>query len=161
MSGTVRTGGCQCGAVRYRAVGEIGFPHLCHCRMCQKAAGNYFMPFGGVMYDDFTLTRGDPKWFQSSETVRRGFCGDCGTPLFYDGGSDHISITLGSLDDPSDVQPEIQTNLTHKMPWFDALDALETDGNLDTDPAREKAIASSSRQHPDNDTETWSAKETP
>ncbi len=33
-----RSGGCQCGAVRYRAKGELGYPHLCHCRMCQKAA---------------------------------------------------------------------------------------------------------------------------
>jgi hypothetical protein len=38
------SGGCQCGAVRYRAAGAIGYPHLCHCRMCQKASGNYALP---------------------------------------------------------------------------------------------------------------------
>ncbi|MGG2476082.1 GFA family protein, partial [Rhizobium sp. BR5] len=36
--------GCQCGAVRYRIEGGLRYPHLCHCRMCQKASGNYFMP---------------------------------------------------------------------------------------------------------------------
>jgi hypothetical protein len=155
----VHNGGCQCGAVRYRAEGEIGFPHVCHCRMCQKAAGNYFMPFGGVSHANFALTRGAPAWFQSSDTVRRGFCAQCGTPLFYDGGSDHISITLGSLDDPQSVMPQQQTNLARKMPWFGALDGLPHDGSMDTSPEQGEAIAKSSRQHPDHETLTWPKEE--
>jgi len=147
----IHTGGCQCGAVRYRAEGEIGVPHLCHCRMCQKAAGNYFMPLGGVKYGNFKFTRGEPSWFQSSETVRRGFCAKCGTPLFYDGSSDHISITLGSLDDPESVKPALQTNLARKMSWFGELDDLPHDATMDTTPEEEKKIAASSRQHPDHD----------
>jgi hypothetical protein len=151
----IHTGGCQCGAVRYRAEGELGFPHLCHCRMCQKAAGNYFMPLAGVMYENFKLTRGEPAWFQSSETVRRGFCEKCGTPLFYDGSSDHISIMLGSLDDPQSVKPEVQTNLAHKMPWFGTLDSLHHDATMDMTPREEETISASSNQHPDHDTEVW------
>ncbi|MGG2476083.1 GFA family protein, partial [Rhizobium sp. BR5] len=47
------------------------------------------------------LTRGEVSWFQSSDHVRRGFCGRCGTPLFYDlPGADFINISLGSLDEP-------------------------------------------------------------
>lgn len=33
------TGGCQCGAVRYRADAMLD---ICYCRMCQKAMGNLF-----------------------------------------------------------------------------------------------------------------------
>ena len=36
------TGGCQCGALRYRATAMLDNSHLCHCRMCQKATGNIF-----------------------------------------------------------------------------------------------------------------------
>ena len=36
------TGGCQCGAVRYALLAAPSEPHLCHCRMCQKAFGSYF-----------------------------------------------------------------------------------------------------------------------
>ena len=92
------SGGCQCGAVRYRAARAPSEPHLCHCRMCQKAAGNYFMPLGGVAHEDFAITRGAISYFHSSDIVRRGFCARCGTPLTYETiGDDHVAITLGSL----------------------------------------------------------------
>ncbi|MGE7369968.1 GFA family protein [Neorhizobium sp. NPDC001467] len=152
MTGRAYSGGCQCGAVRYRATGEIGFPHVCHCRMCQKAAGNYFMPFGGIGHENFTLMRGEPTWFQSSDSVRRGFCARCGTPLFYDGGSDHISITLGSLDDPESVRPALQTNLARKMPWFAELAVLPHDSSFDVSPSNDAGNDAGSRQHPDHDT---------
>ena len=38
------TGGCQCGAVRYALHEEPTSPHICHCRMCQKAFGSFFAP---------------------------------------------------------------------------------------------------------------------
>jgi hypothetical protein len=149
------TGGCQCGAVRYRASGELNYPHICHCRMCQKAAGNYFLPLAGVMRVDFELTRGEPKWFHSSGLVRRGFCGDCGTPLFYDiPDADSITIALGSLDDPQAVKPVMQSNLDSKMVWFHALDGLPVEPEPETTD-REDRIAASNHQHPDHDTSHW------
>lgn len=32
------SGGCQCGAVRFRVHGTPGDSSVCHCRMCQKAS---------------------------------------------------------------------------------------------------------------------------
>ncbi len=148
-------GGCQCGAVRYRVVGELGYPHLCHCRMCQKAAGNYFMPLAAAKRADFVLTRGEPKWFHSSDIVRRGFCADCGTPLFYDApDADFINIVLGSLDNPDSVKPVMQSNMGRRMSWFHELDALPVEPEPET-PERENAIAASNHQHPDHDTADW------
>ena len=72
--------------VRRRAIclfSEPTNPHVCHCRMCQKAFGGYFAPLAGVPLGDFAWIKGTPGVFQSSEAVERGFCRDCGTPLFF------------------------------------------------------------------------------
>ncbi|QRM54847.1 GFA family protein [Sinorhizobium sp. BG8] len=155
----IYTGGCQCGAVRYRAEGTLGDPHLCHCRMCQKAAGNYFMPLANASRATLTITRGEPAWFSSSAVARRGFCRDCGTPLFYDmPGETFINLVLGSLDDPEDVRPLAQSSVESRMPWFTHLAELpesETDIASDEGAERHMAILESNRQHPDYDTDHW------
>ena len=97
----VFTGGCQCGAVRYALYSVPTEPSICHCRMCQKAFGNYFAALAGVPMADLAWTRGRPGTFDSSELVERGFCRDCGTPLFFRyRNRDRISVSIGSLDEP-------------------------------------------------------------
>ena len=94
----VLTGGCQCGAVRYALFSIPSEPSICHCRMCQKAFGNYFAPLAGVPLGDLEWTNGQPGTFHSSELVERGFCRDCGTPLFFRYTvKDRISVSIGSL----------------------------------------------------------------
>ena len=80
----IYTGGCQCGAIRFRVEGKVSDASICHCRMCQKAFGNFYAPLASVRGTHFQWTRGEPKRFQSSNHVRRGFCAECGTPLTYE-----------------------------------------------------------------------------
>ena len=95
----VHTGGCQCGAVRYALYAEPTNPHVCHCRMCQKASGNYFAAFAGVPPSDFAWVKGAPGIFKSSQAAERGFCPDCGTPLsFRYVDKDRISVSLGTTE---------------------------------------------------------------
>lgn len=153
------SGGCQCGAVRYSAQVRPETAHVCHCRMCQKAAGNYFMPLANVMKDDFHVTRGEISWFASSDPVRRGFCSACGTPLIFETlAAKHLNVTLGSLDDPKVIRPVEQSGIEAKMPWFAALDGLPGEAT-ETDPGQPEGrvalIAATNRQHPDHDTEDY------
>ncbi len=67
----VHTGGCQCGAVRYALLAEPYEPHICHCRMCQKAFGGPFAPLAVIDLGDFEWTRGRPATFASSTTWAR------------------------------------------------------------------------------------------
>jgi hypothetical protein len=116
------TGGCQCGAVRYALYADPTNPHVCHCRMCQKAFGNYFAPLAGVPPSDFAWVRGTPGVFKSSEAAERGFCRDCGTPLFFRYvGRNRISISLGSLDHPLRVPPAKQYGIESRVPFVATL----------------------------------------
>ena len=155
------TGGCQCGAIRYAFDRPARNAHLCHCRMCQKAAGSYFLPLANVDRDDFRVTRGAIAHFASSDYVRRGFCRDCGTPLTFESTeSKHLNVTLGSLDDPAAVRPEGQDGVEGRMPWFADLPALEEDDNREAEgewAERLRAIAATNHQHPDHDTDVWPA----
>lgn len=160
MSGPI-TGGCQCGAVRYRAEVELGNPHLCHCRMCQKAAGNFFMPLAGAPRERIVVTRGEPGWFHSSDIVRRGFCRDCGTPLFFDPvDSDHLLVTLGSLDDPSRYRPVSEDSVESRVPFVPVWAGLRQKvTEEDFAPAELDVIRASNHQHPDRDTDSWPREE--
>ncbi len=147
------TGGCQCGAVRYRAVAMLDNAHICHCRMCQKATGGPFAALVAAPDDALTFTRGTPAVFMSSERVERGFCRDCGTPLFYHSlDSGRTNLTIGSLDDPAAFPPHNQMGSEARMPWFGDLPTLHDDGETGAaNPEWAAAIARTSRQAPDHD----------
>ena len=153
------TGGCQCGAVRYRADISPATAHICHCRMCQKAAGNYFMALANAPLSAFEVTRGRIAHFASSASVRRGFCSRCGTPLTFESvGARHINVTLGSLDEPAAVAPVEQSGIESRVPWFAGLADIreETSGAGEKDGgARIANVLASNRQHPDHETAIW------
>ena len=142
------TGGCQCGAIRYRA-DALGEASICHCRMCQKATGGLFGPYVGL--SGLEWTRGRPKRFQSSNKVWRGFCEACGTPLTWEHAAGVISVAIGTLDDPAAVQLSEQLGSENKLPYVDALADLPT--HEPTEPRAAAHLASIvSLQHPDHDT---------
>jgi hypothetical protein len=146
----VLTGGCQCGAIRYRLDAVPSGTHVCHCRMCQKASGGPFM--ASVLTSSFMVTRGVLSVFKSSEIAERGFCAACGTPLTYRSlPGRFVIVTLGSLDDPGAVAPVTQYGAESRVSWLGAaLAAPET--ALD-DWFRRKGITSvGSHQHPDHET---------
>ncbi len=156
------SGGCQCGAVRYRATEMMDNSHICHCRMCQKAVGNIFAALVAAPREAITWTRGQPARFRSSDHVDRGFCAQCGTPLFYDDTTgNRVNFTIGSLDHPELFPPHANTGNESRVPWFDTLPSIEHGGATEA-PGREawwSAIKASNHQHPDHDTDVWPQKQ--
>jgi hypothetical protein len=150
----VWTGGCQCGAVRFRAEGALGRASVCHCRMCQKATGNFYAPFAQVGDARLTWTRGALKHFASSNDARRGFCGNCGTPLTFEA-SDGVALAIGSFDEAEAIAPVIAWGVEAKLPYVDDVPGLPAHRTED-DPDLQGILPSLvSYQHPDHDTETW------
>ena len=146
----LHTGGCQCGAVRFRIEGALGRASICHCRMCQKAFGGFFAPL--VSVEAVRWTREEPTRFRSSNHVRRGFCPRCGTPLTYEA-PDGLALAIGAFDDPSAIAPEIQFGTEAKLPYVDRLAALSKRDTMEDVDAAAYLAAVVSRQHPDHDTD--------
>ena len=150
----VQTGGCQCGAVRFRVEGDLGEPSVCHCRMCQKAFGGFYAPLVSTRGTKLTWTRGTPAKFKSSNFVERGFCGKCGTPLSYEA-PDGIALAIGAFDHPQTLAPRVQFGVEGKLPYADSIPSLpnrHTFDDIEAAPFLDKIV---SYQHPDHETDHW------
>ena len=143
------TGGCQCGAVRYRVRTPIAECNLCHCRMCQKASGGPFMVFIAVPAETVTFTRGAPATFASSSIATRGFCRDCGTPLTYQYKPERLSLSHGSLDEPSIIAPTERVGSESVLPWCEHVGTLPIESVDDWLAALARPVETF--QHPDRD----------
>jgi hypothetical protein len=114
------TGGCQCGAVRYRASIDDHDAYLCHCRMCQRATGGVSIAFKQVRVADLAWDR-EPDRYRSSPFAQRGFCRACGTPLTYESdGENMLDLTVGSFDAPELFSPTAHFGVERWHPaWLD------------------------------------------
>lgn len=150
----VFTGGCQCGAVRFRVEGPVHHASICNCRMCQKAFGNFFAPFASFEAE-VEWTRGRPAIFKSSQIVERGFCRNCGTPLTYQLDGGHVSLAIGAFDRPNAIVPAIEFARENRHPVLTDLDSLKASELGTTDEERNMLAILKSYQHPDRDTDFW------
>jgi hypothetical protein len=150
MSG--ETGGCQCGAVRFRILGALGRASICHCRMCQKAFGGPYGALVSVKKAEMVWTRGEPKRFASSDQVQRGFCAACGTPLTFEWHPNLIDLAIATFDDPGAIRPVVQMATESALPWTAEVAALPHKGHLEEARMQEYYASIVSHQHPDHDT---------
>ena len=147
----VLTGGCQCGAVRFALKAVPNRVSICHCRMCQKAAGAPFASFADIERTDFAWTKGKPAAFKSSSIAMRDFCADCGTPLSFrriDG--PHIEIMTGAFDRPDRIIPTRQYGTESRLGWVVGISNLPSQTTMQN-YGPEKMATISSHQHPDHD----------
>jgi hypothetical protein len=152
------SGGCQCGAVRYRVRSALGQAVACHCRMCQKAFGSWGAVLVDADADSLIWTRGAPSIFRSSSIVARGFCRDCGTPLFMrEDGDSHYELAVGSLDDPSKIKLVRQSGTESRLDWLKHLAQLPEETTSDYRSPEDLKLLKS-LQHPDHDTKEWPPK---
>lgn len=151
------TGGCQCGAVRFRFTEKPSGAHICHCRMCQKAFGGFYAPLVNAPLAAFEVMRGNMAFFRSSDLADRGFCAKCGTPLTVaDVNGDHLSVAIGSLDHPELFPPIDQHGIEARYAFVNDLGHLPDRPTTEQEePETAAFIKSTNHQHPDHDTQTW------
>jgi hypothetical protein len=120
------TGGCLCGALRYEATVSESENWYCHCRMCQKATGTVVSTSAIIKKNQLRMLKGTAKFYQSSTAIERGFCANCGSPMFFRPiKEDWISILTGTLDDPEVAPPEGHYGIESRISWLTIVDDLK------------------------------------
>lgn len=117
-----RTGGCQCGAVRYESASEPVALYVCHCTECRKQSASAFGMSFLVPRSGFRVTRGEPKvWTRRADSGRQlhcFFCPDCGSRVWHERGgmTETVTIKAGSLDEPVNFSTAIYIWTSRKLP---------------------------------------------
>lgn len=116
---------CLCGAVEVTVTGSLPAPNACHCTACRKHSG-HFEASVDVPRDRVSI-KGEAavRWYQSSEKVRRGFCGTCGSTLFWDPiFQDWTAIAMGAFDGPTHTQLARHIFVSEKGDYYAIADGL-------------------------------------
>jgi hypothetical protein len=125
MSGSlaVRSGGCLCGAVRFEVHGSLRPIVMCHCTQCRRVTGHLMAATAARRADLRLLSAGELRWYDSSAQARRGFCGRCGSTLFWEARDrNYLSIAAGTLDDASGLTIACHIFVADKGAYYDITD---------------------------------------
>ncbi|WP_332835994.1 MULTISPECIES: GFA family protein [Mameliella] len=89
----------------------------CHCSQCRKTSGHHVAATSALR--ETVEVTGEVTWYGSSDTARRGFCGTCGSNLFWDGPGTHLSIFAGTIDGPTGLRLTGHIFCADKRDYYD------------------------------------------
>jgi hypothetical protein len=120
----MKTGSCLCGGVTFELHGALRNSVACHCVQCRKTSGHYVsatqVGAGQLkITSDATL-----QWYRSSPPAERGFCGRCGSSLFWrhEGDNGATSVMSGTLDGASGITTEKHIFVADKGDYYTIAD---------------------------------------
>ncbi len=121
-----QTGGCLCGAIRYRVTGPPTGTSLCHCHSCRRSTGGPSLAWAIFDQDKVEIISGELAIHRSSPGVERGFCAACGTSLTYarENRPGLFDVTTASLDDPEAFPPAVEIWTEERLSWIAPNPAL-------------------------------------
>jgi hypothetical protein len=117
---------------------------LCHCEECRRWNGHVSASTAVRRTDLFFVEQGTLRWIESAQSdarARRGFCGECGSSLFWDApGRETISIAAGTLDSPTGLRVASHWYVAQAGDYYelpsDGLPHHEQQGETSWAPAR-------------------------
>lgn len=126
----VAAGRCLCGAVAFAAGLPSRWVAHCHCTRCQRAHGAGFVTWVGLDADRVRID--DPshalRWYVAETGAERGFCGTCGSPMFFRSshwpGELHAARAL--FTSPVDREPQMHAYYDTHVDWIVVGDSLPT-----------------------------------
>ena len=99
------TGRCMCGDVTYTVAAALRDVWNCHCSRCRRFTGHH-MAATRADADAVTITGDALRWYSPDTTATYGFCGTCGSSLFWRATDrpQFLTICAGALDQPTDLR---------------------------------------------------------
>ena len=121
-------GGCSCGEVRYRLSSDPLFVHCCHCLNCQRQTGSAFVINVLIEADRVELLAGAPRRVDvprdDGRTQKIFRCPTCQVAVYSDYGRPDIRfVRAGTLDDPSQVTPDVHIFTRSRREWITLPDS--------------------------------------
>jgi hypothetical protein len=117
----IREGGCLCGSVRFAVRGPLREMLVCHCVECRRWAGRAWAATAAKLADLEIAEPSALTWLPSPRSehgAERGFCGRCGSSLFWRiPGSDRVSLAAGTLDDASGLHVAAHIWVEQSAEW--------------------------------------------
>lgn len=125
-------GSCLCQAVRFACTLPSKWVAHCHCSLCRRSHGAGVVTWAGFPATQVTIVDMDGKlrWYESSPGAERGFCSQCGSPMFFRSanwpGELHIARAL--FADPLDREPAVHVFYGTHVDWLTLGDDLPRKG---------------------------------
>lgn len=119
MANEIRSGMCLCGQVRFKVTEAPVMTAACHCRGCQRLTASAFSLTAFFPVAGFEVTAGEPVIGALHGPSRHYFCPYCMSWLYTrpDGADAFVAVRTMMLDDPSGLDPFIDTMTAEKLPW--------------------------------------------
>lgn len=122
----IARGRCLCGDIRFEATLPTKWVAHCHCRLCQRAHGAGVVTWAGFEAGQVAVhdPHGHLHWFASTPGARRGFCGHCGSPLFFRSETwpGELHVARAHFEDPLDRAPQVHVFYDTHVDWLPLAD---------------------------------------
>lgn len=126
VSTRIQTGHCLCGACTFELVGPHNWVGHCHCESCRRATASPFTTWIGHKNGAWRFMGETPVSYNSSAGNWRGFCGTCGSPMFFKSERypKEMHFYASLLTAPASVEPTIHFHADEMLPWVHLADGL-------------------------------------
>ena len=116
------TGGCLCGAVRYKVTADLIFSGKCYCDDCRKTSGTGHGSVFAVPEQSVSITgklTSYKKAGGSGQPITRRFCPICGSRISAtaDVMPGVMMVTASTLDDPEKFVSQMSVYASRAPSW--------------------------------------------
>lgn len=115
---------CLCGACRFTVAGPAGDITACHCHQCRSLSGHYSASFDAEEASVDWQSREGLAEYRTAGGALRGFCGRCGSSLWFRDAAGGFSVEAGCVDGPTGGRLAAHIFVAEKGSHYDITDGL-------------------------------------